>query len=359
MKNISKMLCSSLVLSVSLVLPTSVFAETTNSGEKTNTISQELPEPEKANKTTATAKLQNQEAKPLATAKTNLRIEIKTKVNPALFVNAEAGVKLTFKTKPIVSSLGRQNVTILAINATRSEEITVNYAVQDTQKPKIKLIDKVNILSLGEERYAGEFVNVSDNSDNYDIFFAHREPHLDTSKVGKFSVDIIVRDKSGNETEITLNYEVIDETDFLDLEFNYSAPTIDKAKSTATNIYGKTRPNTVVAVIHAKSEKLLAKTLATDNGNFHLNLKRKPLKKKQLVYIQSIDLEQEEISAIAEYSYNGKNATAKRPTTNKVTTASFKKKPTFTQLPKTGDRHHPESIGLGLLVTALYLKKRS
>ncbi|EUJ51543.1 LPXTG cell wall anchor domain-containing protein [Listeria fleischmannii] len=310
-------------------------------------------------------------ATPLATAKPNVKVEVNAATTPGYFVTVENETSVTFKSKPDVSSIGNKSVVIVATDGVTTEEITVPYVVTDTQKPTIEVWDTENIVGLNEpDWYAEDFVSVDDNSDDYEVFFANGRETLDTSKVGTFNTVIVARDAAGNEASVTLTYEVVDFDSEFDEYYDYEAPTIDKAKSNASVVYGKTRPNTLVAAISETSDMPVGYVFADDNGQFELHLKN-ALKNGETVYIMSMDLFTGESSDIAEYTYSGEKVMVNQVSKNNQTpvktatkvASTTEKDPEVSALPKTGDSPGAEGlVAIGALATLLatvYLRKRS
>ncbi|WP_088815960.1 MULTISPECIES: LPXTG cell wall anchor domain-containing protein [Listeria] len=318
--------------------------------------------------TTDEANTANLTATPLATAKSGVKVEVNATTTPGYFVTAENGVALSFKVKPNVSSIGNKSVAVIATDGTTTEEITVNYVVQDTQKPTIELMDADVYLELGDDFwYADDFVLVNDNSDDYEVFFADGREALDTSKVGVFNTVIVARDAAGNEARVTMTYHVVDLNSDISEEASYAAPKMDTIKSTASDIYGKTRPYAYVGVIAEDSVTVLGTSYADVNGNFHVHLGT-PLKKNQTIYIMSVDMHTFEYSDVAEYRYTGTGVVVKevnKPAVTKTVTDKTvvkAKDPVVKSLPKTGDTTTGGAVAVGAIATllaAVYLRKRS
>ncbi|MHC5280858.1 LPXTG cell wall anchor domain-containing protein [Listeria kieliensis] len=306
---------------------------------------------------------------PLAVAKANLSVEVNSSVTPAYFAEAKSGVALSFKANPVLSTIGKKSVVIEATDGTTTEEITVSYTVVDTKAPVLSLVENNPEFSLDEEWFADELVDVSDNSDNYEVFFADGSKTLNTSKAGTFSAVIVARDAAGNESRITLTYTVIDED-----TFDYEAPRIDPVKSTATDVYGTTKPNAYVQLAN-EDGVVIGEALADANGNFHIHLAT-PLKSGSVVLIWSFILETGEVSDIGVYTYGHMSLlenkgikpvqTVKKPVKPAKPAApavkTVAKKADSAALPKTGDAETGGLAAAGTLLAvlaSLYLRKRN
>ncbi len=339
-------------------------SETPNVEKSGETVETEKP----ALQTVDETKLANLTATPLAVAKVGVKVEVNATTTPNYFVTAEDGVALSFKVKPNVSSIGNKSVVVIATDGTTTEEITVNYVVQDTQKPTIELVDEDIYLELGEDFwYAEDFVVADDNSVDYEVFFADGRETLDTSKVGIFTAVIVARDAAGNEARVTMTYHVVDPESTIGEEASYAAPTMDTNKSTASDIYGKTRPYAFVGITAEDGVTVLGTGYANANGEFHIHLET-PLKKNQTIYIMSVDMQSLEYSDIAGYTYTGEGVVVKqvnKPGVTKTVTAKttpVKVKDPVAKLPKTGDTATGGAVAVGTIVTllaAFYLRKRS
>ncbi|RDX01370.1 LPXTG cell wall anchor domain-containing protein [Listeria kieliensis] len=307
---------------------------------------------------------------PLAVAKANVSVEINSSVTPAYFAEGKSGVALSFKTNPVLSTIGKKSVVIEATDGTTTEEITVSYTVVDTKAPVLSLFENNPEFSLDEEWFADELVDVSDNSGDYEVFFADGSTTLNTSKVGTFSAVIVARDAAGNESRVTLTYTVIDDEDM----FDYAAPRIDPVKSTATDVYGTTKPNAHVQLGN-ENGGVIGEAIADANGNFHIHLTT-PLKSGSVVLIWSFILETGEISDIGIYTYGHTSLlentgikplqTVKKPVKPAKPAApvvkTVAKKADPAALPKTGDAETGGLAAAGTLLAVLagmYLRKRN
>ncbi|WP_439443436.1 Ig-like domain-containing protein [Listeria aquatica] len=306
---------------------------------------------------------------PLAVAKANLSVEVNSSVTPAYFAEAKPGVALSFKAKPVLSTIGKKSVVIEATDGTTTEEVTVSYTVVDTKAPVLNLVENNPEFGVDEEWFAEELVDVSDNSDNYEVFFADGSETLNTSKAGTFSAVIVARDAAGNESRITLTYTVIDEE-----AFDYEAPQIDPVKSTATDVYGKTKPNAHVQMA-SEDGVVIGEALADANGNFHIHLAT-PLKSGSVVFIWSFILETGEVSDVGVYTYGNMSLlenkgikpvqAVKNPVKSakpaKPVVKTVAKQADPAALPKTGDAETGGLAAAGTLLAVLaglYLRKRN
>ncbi len=144
MRKSVKLVYGVLILSIGLVLPTSAFASDTGNEQVVEESVQSISESLAADENQA-VQATNEEAsaeetevvqpkqvtEPLATAKTDVEIEINTPVTPLDFVTVKSGVSLSYKTEPDVASTGNKSVTIIATDGVTTEEIVVNYEVWD------------------------------------------------------------------------------------------------------------------------------------------------------------------------------------------------------------------------------------
>lgn len=307
---------------------------------------------------------------PLAVAKANLSVEVNSSVTPAYFAEGKSGVALSFKANPVLSTIGKKSVVIEATDGTTTEEITVSYTVVDTKAPVLSLFENNLEFSLDEEWFADELVDVLDNSGDYEVFFADGSTTLNTSKAGTFSAVIVARDAAGNESRVTLTYTVIDDEDM----FDYAAPQIDPVKSTATDVYGTTKPNAHVQLGNENGD-VIGEAIADANGNFHIHLAT-PLKSGSIVLIWSFILETGEMSDIGVYTYGHTSLlentgikplqTAKKPVKPAKPAApvvkTVAKKADPAALPKTGDAETGGLAAAGTLLAVLaglYLRKRN
>ncbi|EUJ30978.1 cell wall anchor domain-containing protein [Listeria floridensis FSL S10-1187] len=413
MKKTTKIGCGLLALSIGLALPTSVFATSAPETDKADAIVAKASESEittqaaqtetESAKTTSAAEQtetvapsadqvvakdaqvkENTETKdaavtpkaeaptvkaavPFATAKANVTVEVNASAPVGFFVTPKDNtIALSFKTNPDVRTIGSKTVVIEATDGATTEEITVKYVVKDTKAPVITLQDEQPEIWLDEEWTPDDFVFVEDNSGDYTLSFANGKETLDTSKAGKFSTVIVARDAAGNESRMTVNYEVID-PDELVFEGDFDAPVIDKAKSTATDIYGTTEPYAYV-VVFDENDEFIGEADADANGNFHIKLDR-ALAKGETVYLVSL-LEADDYdflsSDVAEYTYNGNGTVTVKPAepakTAPIKNAAVSSSTEKASLPKTGDSSTDGFVAVGALATllaTLYLRKRS
>ncbi|MBC1801517.1 LPXTG cell wall anchor domain-containing protein [Listeria booriae] len=309
----------------------------------------------------------------LATAKTNVTVELNdSALLPSQFVSRNAhNVKLSFNTQPVTNTLGTHSVQILASKGSATQTITVNYTVVDTTKPFIQPQEDIFYVWPNDEWTAEELVTATDNSGFVKVYFQNGQTLLDTTTPGAHSTVIVAEDANGNISTIDFQYQVISVAGMM----LYSSPTVNFDKSTDTDIYGGTEPDTTLFVITEDSEELLAETRVDYSGAYHAVLSR-PLQPGETAYLIAVD-DNGGVSDVTHYTYGSKQvpevkaeSIVKSATDSQTTAATPNNDPSNEivatkvdkDLPKTGDSSSKGLTVIGLLLSAtalLYLRKRS
>lgn len=149
--------------------------------------------------------------KPWITQKTKT-IEIGINVGIVDLIKVSDDVKVDEFTNPLVfNKLGKVDISFHAIKGDESQDIVFTYTVVDTTAPVIEKVNESNI-AIGEEFVLSYYIKITDNSGEdltSKVFFED----VSTSVIGDYSVELSVKDSSGNEAKYVFDYSVVDPTE--------------------------------------------------------------------------------------------------------------------------------------------------
>lgn len=174
----------------------------------------------------------------LLTQKTK-KIEIGSDIQICDLVNCTDDVGVSYHPKPVEPyALGKLNITFMASKSEENKDITFTYTVVDTTAPVIEKSGDASI-AVGQEFKVSDYVKVTDNSGE-DLTGKITLAAVSTSVIGEYSVDLSVKDSSGNEGKYTLKYSVVD--------FTALAPNLPGTKKVMQVINGLNRLTYVAEV---------------------------------------------------------------------------------------------------------------
>jgi hypothetical protein len=138
-------------------------------------------------------------------------IEIGKYTQISELVNLRDDVLVSYHPKPKEPySLGKLDITFLATKGEVDKEFAFTYTVVDTTVPVIEKKTDA-IIAIGQEFKVSDYVKVTDNSGE-DLISKVDFGEVSTATLGDFKVDLSVKDSSGNEGKLTLQYSVVDFT---------------------------------------------------------------------------------------------------------------------------------------------------
>lgn len=144
------------------------------------------------------------------TQKTN-KIEVGSNVQICELVNCTDEVLVAYHPKPTEPySLGKLNITFIATKGEESKDITFTYTVVDTTAPVIERINSQ--IPIGEEVDLSNYIKVTDNSGE-NLISKVTYTAISTTNLGDSTVELSVKDSSGNDARYLFEYSVIDPTE--------------------------------------------------------------------------------------------------------------------------------------------------
>jgi hypothetical protein len=159
-------------------------------------------------------------------------IEIGSNHSMSELIKLRDDVLVSYHPKPKEPySLGKLDITFLATKGEVDKEFVFTYTVVDTTTP---VIEKKNdaIIAIGQEFKVSDYVKVTDNSGE-DLTGKITYADVSISVIGEYTVDLSVKDSSGNEGKYTLKYSVVD--------FTALAPNLPGTKKVMQMINGLNR----------------------------------------------------------------------------------------------------------------------
>jgi hypothetical protein len=138
-------------------------------------------------------------------------IEIGKYTQISELVNLRDDVLVSYHPKPNEPySLGKLDIAFLVTKGEVDKEFVFTYTVVDTTVPVIEKKTDA-IIAISQEFKVTDFIKVTDNSGE-DLTSKITFAAVSTSSVGDFTVDLSVKDSSGNESKLTLQYSIVDPT---------------------------------------------------------------------------------------------------------------------------------------------------
>lgn len=137
-------------------------------------------------------------------------IEIGTDFQICDLVNCIDEVLVAYNPKPEEPyTLGKLEITFSATKGEDSKDITFTYTIVDTTAP---VFEKINSqIAIGEEVDLSSYIKVTDNSGEELLSQVSHEA-ISTANLGDYSVELNIKDSSGNEAKYTFRYSVVDPT---------------------------------------------------------------------------------------------------------------------------------------------------